>query len=159
VRYRARIKSLIDNPPTIAKRKGSETEIHAHWAKYACVLISGFIEQALKEVVLEYAESKAAPQIRNHIEHTWPKSRNMRSDVIQRTLEGLDKGWSKKHEEWSNENQRKKEINEIITWRNDIVHGKESNLNSITLVSVKDKFKVACDLVDFIEDLLGVRTK
>ena len=98
-RHRDRIKSLIDNPPTIAEGKGSETEIHAHWAKYACVLISGFIEQAVKEIVLEYAANKAAPQIRRHIEHTWPKSKNMRSDVIKNILNSLDKKWSESYEE------------------------------------------------------------
>lgn len=153
VRYRQRIKSLVANPPTSVEGIGSELEIQAHWAKYTCVLISGFIEQAVKEIILEHASANAAPRIRKYIEGTWPDSKNMRSDAIKDILEHLDPGWSAQYETWVKNEERKKEINEIITWRNAIAHGKESNTNNVTLGSVSTKFQVACQLVDFIEAL------
>ena len=45
------------------------------------------------------------------------------------------------------------EVNEIIKWRNDIAHGNEANTNNVTRGSVANKFKVACELVDFVEGL------
>lgn len=153
VRYRQRIRSLVKNPPSSEGDISSEAEIKAHWAKYTCVLISGYIEQAVKEIVLEHASATCAPRIRKYIEGTWPNSKNMRCDAIRDILENLDISWSTRFDEWVRQDERKKEINEIISWRNDIAHGKETNTNNVTLGSVSTKFKIACELIDFLEGL------
>ena len=153
VRYRDRIKNLVANPPTSSEGIGSELEMQAHWAKYTCVLISGFIEQAVKEIILEHTSANAAPRIRKYIEGTWPNSKNMRSDAIREILDHLDPRWSDQYDAWVKTEERKKEINEIIKWRNYIAHGKESNTGNVTLGSVSTKFQIACQLVDFIEAL------
>lgn len=152
-RYRQRIRSLLSNPPVSSDGAGSEFEVQAHWAKYTCVLISGFIEQSVKEILLEHASATSAPRIRKYVEGTWPNSKNMRCDAIREIIDHLDVGWSSSFDVWVGENERKKEINEIIKWRNDIAHGKESNTNNVTLGSVLTKFRIACELVDFIEAL------
>lgn len=152
-RYRQRIQSLVSNPPKRTDSFGLEIETHAHWAKYTCVLISGFIEQSVKEIVLEHASATSAPRMRKYIEGTWPSSKNMRCDAIREILDHLDIRWATSFDVWVGENERKKEINEIIKWRNDVAHGKEANTNNITLGSVSNKFKIACELVDFIETL------
>lgn len=151
-RYRTRIKALIATPPTSADGLGSEAEVQAHWAKYTCVLISGFIEQAIKEVCLEHA-SAASPRVRKYVEGTWPNSKNMKCDAISEILGHFDPAWQTSFDSWLGEKERKKEINEIISWRNNIAHGKESNTNNVTLGSVKTKMNVACELVDFLESL------
>ena len=152
-RYRARIQSLIERPPISGGGVGSELEVQAHWAKYTCVLISGFIEQAIKEIILEHASATAAPRIRRYVEGTWPSSRNMKCDAISEILINFDETWSRKFSFWIGEGERKKEINEIIKWRNDIAHGKEANTNNVTIGSVRTKFEIACELVDFLESL------
>ena len=150
---RKRIRHLIDNPPSSKGDFLFEPENDAHWAKYICVLISGFIEQAVREIVLEHASGKCGPRIYKYIDGTWPKSRNMQCDTIQLILANLDDAWSKKFDDWVRQRQRKKEINEIIIWRNRIAHGEESNTNNVTLKSVSDKFKIACGVIDFLEEL------
>ena len=117
------------------------------------LLISGFIEQAVKEIILEHASATSSGRIRKYVEGTWPNSKNMRCDAIREILGHLDQAWSASFDAWLQEDERKKEINEIISWRNDIAHGKESNTNNVTLSSVSTKFQVACQLVDFIEAL------
>lgn len=153
VRYRARIQSIISKLPTRPDDIAFELQVQAHWAKYSCVLISGFIEQAIKELLLEHASGKAAPRIRKYVEGTWPSSRNMRCDAISDILSHFDDGWATEFDSWIKKKERKKEINEIIKWRNDIAHGKEANTNNVTISSVEKKFSIACDLVDFLENL------
>ena len=153
-RYRQRLRKLVRKPPTGGESAGYETEVEAHWAKYICVLISGFIERAIKEILLEHAHKHANIQVYKYIEDTWPKSTNMKCDVIARVLGQFDKEWQTGFEKWLNGSERKKEINEIVKWRNAIAHGKEEDTNNVTLASVASKFKIACDLIDFIEKLL-----
>ena len=152
MRYRQRIKNLVKNPPTSAE--GFDSEIQTHWAKYNCVLISGFMEQAVKEMLLEYASNNASPRIIKYVEGTWPESKNMKCDAIREILRNFDSNWEKNFENWLESNERKKEINEIISWRNAVAHGQEANARNVSLASVTQKFRIACDLVDFIDKLL-----
>lgn len=77
----------------------------------------------------------------------------MKCDAISEILGHFDPAWQTSFDSWLGEKERKKEINEIISWRNNIAHGKESNTNNVTLGSVKTKMNVACELVDFLESL------
>lgn len=154
VRYRARISLLIKNPPQGNGGGISEFEANAHWAKYVCVLVSGYIEQSVKEVLLEHSAKSAAPRVSSYVEKTWPVSKNMACSAIFEVLGHFDTRWSEKFTAWVDEKEeRKKEINEIVAWRNSIAHGKESSTNNVTIGSVSTKFKSACELVDFLEAL------
>eukprot|EP01037_Dinobryon_pediforme_P044413 gene44413-56170_t len=117
-------------------------EMHAHWAKYTCVLISGFIEQSMKEIFLEHASQTAAPRIRKYLEGTWPNSKNMKCDAIRELVAHFDLGWANQLDSWLETDERKKDINEIIAWRNSIAHGKEANTNNVTINAVSKKFSV-----------------
>lgn len=150
-KYRQRIGNLLKNPPQVSGSPSSEFEVKAHWAKYVCVLVSGYLEQALKEILLEHAASNSQSRIIRYVTETWPNSKNMKCDNIDEILRQFDLGWSDKFQEWISSQERKKEVNEIIAWRNNIAHGKEASTNNVTINSVSTKFKVACELIDFIE--------
>lgn len=153
VRYRHRIRDLLKKEISTADDPGLESELQAHWAKYTCVLISGFLEQAIKEILLHHVESNSQTRVKRYVEKSWPNSKNMKADAIREMLEQFDEGWAEQFNQWISKGERKKEVNEIIRWRNDIAHGNESNTNNVTRSSVSNKFKVACDLVEFIENL------
>lgn len=150
--HRKRIEYLIKQTPTNSKGVASEIEISAHWAKYVCVLISGFIEQSIKEMLFEYASETTEQRVLKYIQSTWNESKNMKCDPIKEILTSFDELWGNNFETWLDKDERKKQINEIISWRNRIAHGEEANTTNVTLVSVTEKFKIACDLVDFIEE-------
>ena len=152
---RQRLRNLVNKPPTSAEGIGHETAVKAHWAKYICVLISGFMEQAIKEIFLEHTFSKASPRVYDYIAGTWPKSINMECDAIGKVLGHFDNEWEAGFTKWLSESERKKEINEIVSWRNSIAHGMEKSTSNVTLQSVTNKFQIACSLVDFIDDLLN----
>ena len=45
-----------------------QLELRAHWARYICVLSSGFLENALKEVYASYARSCSSPGVADYVE-------------------------------------------------------------------------------------------
>lgn len=153
--YRSRIQTLVSNPPTAGSALSSEAELLAHWAKYCCVLISGYIEQATKEIYTEFAEKGAPLKVSRYVRETWNNSKNMKCDAIKTILHSFDEEWGREFEAWVSVDERKKEINEIITWRNHISHGEEAKTNNVTLHSVKSKLRVAIELVDFLETLVA----
>ena len=152
VRYRARIESLLVLSSGGSEDLSDKIEQQAHWAKYMCVLASGYLEVSVKEILLEYSGEKSIPIVARYVEKSWPKSRNMSCENIQSILEKFSKEWEEDFTGWlSKGTERKAQINNLISWRNGISHGNEANTNGVTLASVKDNFACACQLVDHLE--------
>lgn len=147
-RYRARLNEL-------ARKTPEDPEEQAHWAKYLSVLISGYLEQSIKEVLFEYTASYEALRLGHYIEASWPESRNMKTSNINIILEHFDHSWGVSFIAWLLENdQYKAEINSLISSRNDIAHGKEANTTNVTLRSTRNRLLIAFDLIDFLESLV-----
>lgn len=147
-KYKSRITYLFN-----LYAKDSNTETQADNAKYLAVLVSGYLEQAVKELLLRYVSQGARPQISRYIEETWPISRNMNTSNINDILGQFNVAWSVDFLSWLEEDdKRKSNINSIVRWRNGIAHGQESNTTGVTLVSVRNAFSTVTDLVLFIDN-------
>jgi len=156
-KYKTRIESLINLYDSQSKNLDINIETHSHNAKYLAVLVSGYLEQAVKEILLGYATQGSRPQISRYLEETWPISKNMYADSIKDILQQFNASWAEGLNRWLNENDcRKADINLIVSWRNRISHGQESNTTGVTLASVKERFKTVKSLVDFLENTLIV---
>jgi hypothetical protein len=145
---------LKDVPVSKDGGMSGDTSVQSHWVKYVCVLISGYLEQAIKEILIEHADGRSPTRASNYVRASWPSSRNMNCDAIDQIVGYFDDEWSHRFSQWLDEDdQRKKEINEIVKWRNSIAHGNEAATTNVTIVSVKTKFKVACELVGLLEKI------
>lgn len=51
----ASMKDRLDVMFALAAKQGADEEVLSHWARYLCVLTSGFIEVSLKSILSEYA--------------------------------------------------------------------------------------------------------
>lgn len=156
VRIRNRLESMFQRVSELNQSELEGTsEIQSDYAKYICVVTSGYLEQAVKEIALFYAESKAEPRISQYVSKSWPRSKNMDAAAIKQMFEKFDLDWGGQIETWMAKDEaiRKKHIDDLVTWRNRIAHGDETNLNVVRLASVKDRYKTACTLVDFLETL------
>jgi hypothetical protein len=131
------------------------TETQADNAKYLAVLVSGYLEQAIKELLLYYVSQGTRSQISNYIEKTWPISKNMKAENIETILSQFDSSWADEFQSWlRKEDHRKGHINSIVIWRNSIAHGQESNTTGVTLVSVRKAFSTIVDLVSLIDTMV-----
>lgn len=123
----------------------------AHKAKYLAVLVSGYLEQAVKELLLNYSHQRSDNDIYRYVDKTWPKSMGMDVRNIETILDRFNSSWSKDFELWVTERiERKERINSLVSWRNRIAHGQESRTTGVTMHSVKNAFTTASDLVAFI---------
>jgi hypothetical protein len=146
--YSARLAAL-------AKKTPSEPEEQADWAKYLSVLVSGYLEQALKEILLEFAGQQKAVRLQSYITGTWPESRNMKPGNIKAILNHFDPNWAVQFDEWiDTREQYRSEITSLIASRNDIAHGKEANTTGVTLRSTRQRLRITLELVEFLELLI-----
>jgi hypothetical protein len=156
-RYRLRLKAMFASPPQFRDEDPvTSIERQSQWAKYTCVLVSGFVEQALREILLSYSALKSSPAVSRYVERSWPSSKNMNTGNIVSILQSFKQSWADDFEAWLLETEeRKATINNLVSWRNNIAHGNEASTTGVTLTTVEAAFNCACKLVDHIEGLVS----
>lgn len=135
------------------KFQGDQLELQAHWARYLCVLIAGFLENALTDVYSRYAKTCASPQVSNYVEAVLGKIQNPKSGKFLETARAFDRTWDEYLSEFIESDGRKDAIDAIMANRHLIAHGKDSG---ISLVRVKEYLKKSIEVVDFIENQCGL---
>lgn len=137
--------------------KGIESEIQSHLAKYLCVLCSGYIEVAVKEIVCGYCNECTNETVSRYIDQTWRVSRSMNSRTIIEILGNLNKDWGNQIKAWFYEGseQKKDKIDKLVDWRNKISHGDAQNVNQISLMNIKEYYDTSNLLLKKIEEILN----
>lgn len=49
------------------KDLGEDAELIAHWSRYLCVLVSGFVEASVRTLIADYTSSRSAPEIAHFV--------------------------------------------------------------------------------------------
>ena len=145
VKKKRKIDALFKNEEIIL----CDLELQAHWAKYLCVLVSGFLENSLKELYGNFANRTASPQVASFVNSELRQIGNANTDRFLRTAEAFSKTWKQDLKEYLDNDGRKEAINSIIGHRHQIAHGGNS---MITMVTLKEYFSKAVEVVEFVEN-------
>lgn len=125
-----------------------QLELRAHWARYICVLSSGFLETSLKEVYAHYARSCSAPGVGDYVESQLERVQNPKASRFVETAQAFNKRWASDLSVFLEEDGRKEAIDAIMANRHQIAHGKDSG---ITLARVSDYLAKSVRVIEFIE--------
>lgn len=135
------------------KFEADQLELQAHWARYTCVLSSGFIENALKEVYARYARSCSNPAVANYVESTLSKIQNPKASRFVEVARLFNKDWAESLNAFLESDGRKDAIDAIMANRHLIAHGKDSG---ITLVRLNEYLSKSVQVIEFIETQCGL---
>lgn len=129
---------------------GSEVrpELASHFARYLCVLLSGFAEQSAKELVTHYCRTSSNPKIQRYVGQQLKRLRNIDHEKLKQLVESFDlQWWAELTEKYPDELLA---FDSVATLRNNISHGGDSG---ITLATVKQYFQQVSVVVDALCDL------
>jgi hypothetical protein len=119
----------------------------AHIANYACVLLSGLLETAIKEKLSMHCEAKATPAIANFVKSQLEKFQSPGPENITQLLNSFDPNVGDRLEIlWADE--IKDAIGSIVGNRHLIAHGRDTTL---TLNRVTEWFNCARKFITFLE--------
>lgn len=146
VRLKKRLDSTFARmpPPT------SDIEVQADFARYLCVLVSGFFENAIIALILDFAQRRSAPEVTLFIEKQLDHWTNPNVEKICLLLGCFDPDWRKKAEAYLID-ERKEGVNSLVALRHKIVHGESVGTS---LSQVKAYYQTILNVVSFIADLL-----
>jgi RiboL-PSP-HEPN len=137
---------------TFARRPAvsSDIEIQADFARYACVLVSGFLENALIALLLHLVQRRSAPEVSFFVERQLEYWTNPTCEKICRLLGDFNPDWQKKAEDYLVD-ERKAAINSLVALRHKIAHGESVGTS---IAQVTQYYVIAQDVVQFIANLL-----
>ena len=138
-----RIDSLFERISTLPL----DEEFHAHWSRYLCVLISGFIENAMRILITEYSRNKSHPNVSNYVSIQIKGITNLNNEKILQLLGSFNPEWRNEIELKITDAQ-KDAIDSIVANRHNIVHGRSVG---ITVPRVKNYYQCILAVINTIE--------
>ena len=118
-----RMKQRLDAVFGRVKGVDYDPELQSDFAKYLCVLVSGYIERAMVELVLEHVRGKGAPTLLRFVEQRTRTFTNANTSRIQELLGSFDPTWRQQLEENVLVDEWKDAVDSVISLRNIIAHG------------------------------------
>ena len=115
---------------------GADAELLSDYARYLCVLVSGFLEQAVIELLLEYVRTHSDNLVQQHVEQRLRQLTNLKSKRLIDLLGSFDPDW-RHHLEAFLVDEYKDVVNGIVDLRNNIAHGRYVG---ITMTRVQDYY-------------------
>lgn len=124
-----------------------DLKLHSEWAKYLCIVVSGFLENSVRILYSKYARDTSSPSVANFVE---AKLKDFQNPKMQKILDlaGL---FSQKWKEELNrdtEGEIKDAVDSIANNRNRIAHGGDVG---ITYIQIKEYYEKALEVVELIE--------
>jgi hypothetical protein len=124
-----------------------QPELTSHFARYLCVLVSGFAEQSSKELVTHYCRLRSEARIQRYVGKQLKRLRNIDKEKLKQLVESFDpKWWQDLASRFPDELEA---FDSVATLRNNISHGGESG---VTLNTMKQYFKDVAVVVDALCD-------
>jgi len=133
----------------------SDPATQSEWARYLCVLVSGFIEQSLRVLLTEYSDRNSAPYVRNFISEEIRRLTNCKTSKIEEILRKFHSRWAEDFttqisDAGVSENEIKDSIDSVVAIRHAIAHGKNTGISYITISKYYSNAKAAVNILESI---------
>jgi len=126
----------------------ADTYLQSHWARYLCILVSGFLETSVRIIYREYAKKKAIPQIANFVEGKLEDFQNPKMEKILQLTGLFNKDWENDLRR-ETEGELKDAVDSIANNRNKIAHGDSVGIGYI---QIKAYYERAIKVIELIEN-------
>jgi RiboL-PSP-HEPN len=127
-----------------------DLEVQADYAKYLCVLVSGFFENAIVALILDYVDRRSSPEVASFVERQLDRWTNPKPEKIVSLFGAFNAGWRNSLEGYLVD-ERKDSLNSLVALRHKIAHGESVGTS---LSQVKAHYKVVVEVVDFLASLV-----
>jgi len=139
--------SKLDYLFTKLKLLDHDAELLAHWARYLCVLVSGYLEVSIRTIFREYSKSKSSPNVANFVEAKLNAFQNPKMGLILELNGSFSHAWQLDLEKLVKD-EIKQSVDSIVNIRNKVAHGQNVG---ITPSLLKYYYKNAKKLVLLLE--------
>jgi hypothetical protein len=124
----------------------ADFELQADFAKYLCVLASGYLESALCVLVLEYCKARCAPEVAAYVERQLGPWTNPKAEKIVELLGTFSQSWRDDLSTYLVD-ERKDSVNSLVALRHKIAHGESVGTS---LSQIRKHYAVVNEVIDHV---------
>lgn len=149
-----RHKQRLDNLFTEAA-KITDFRMQGEWAKYLCVLSSGYLENSIRIILDSYISTHSTPTIQRLNEPFVSNITNCKIGKITKILEQFDPNWGINFTTEINAKSKipdeiKDSIDSLVQTRHDIAHGKNVGAGYVRIKAYFEKAEVVVQIINTI---------
>jgi hypothetical protein len=146
-RSRGRLRATFQRIDAIEE---DQLEARADFARYLCVLLSGFLEKAIAELLLEHARQRSSDNVQRYVGVSLQRFQNPSVGNIVSLFERFNEDWKDDLKDFLVD-ERAAAIGSVVKERHRIAHGESSDISYVRI----DRYREQVDLViDHIADLV-----
>jgi HEPN superfamily RiboL-PSP-like protein len=146
----ARLRRRLDATFARAPVATADIEIQADFARYLCVLLAGFLENALITLMIDVAQRRSAPDVARFVERRLDRWANPNTERIANLVGDFDPDWYERVTRYLID-ERKESVNSLMALRHKIAHGESVGTS---LAQVRDYYAAILEVVDFVTELV-----
>lgn len=125
-----------------------DLELQSHWARYLCVLATGFLENAIPEIFADFIRTRSSQPVSNFALRALDRRQNPTPERLFQTAAGFDSAWAHALRDFLAQDGRKEALESLINQRHLIAHGKHS---AITVAGVRIYLQKVVEVIEFLE--------
>jgi hypothetical protein len=128
----------------------ADPECQSDYARYLCILVSGFVETAVEELAIEYCRNRSQTSVFNYASNHLRRVQNLKSQKLLQLISAFHKRWYADLSSFI-EDGRRDALDSVVNLRNRIAHGKP---DSLSLATITQYFEKIDEIVVYLEGLL-----
>ena len=125
-----------------------ELELRSDFARYLCVFVSGFMERAIRELVIEGCRQQASEKVVRFVKSRLDRFQNAKADRVATLVGAFSSVWRDELEEFY-QNGGKAALDSVVALRNSIAHGDPVG---VTYSTITDYYAQILTVIDHIGD-------
>jgi hypothetical protein len=129
----------------------SDAEIQSDFARYLCVLTSGYVEQVVKALFQEFSRNRTDKRVLRHVNMGLLRFHNPTSDKIAELTGSFDDSWKDEFEKYI-DGERKESLNSVVATRHLVAHGGSVGITYLQLAIHLQKIY---EIVDWLSNRLS----
>lgn len=145
-----RLRTRLDAAFGRAPDASSDPELQSDFAKYLCVLVSGYLESALCALLLSYSQQRSSPEVASFVERQLGPWTNPKSEKIIDLFGAFNQDWRNDLTQFLVD-QRKDSVNSLVALRHKIAHGESVGTS---LSQIKTHYRAVNEVVDHVMQLV-----
>jgi hypothetical protein len=143
----ARLESLVDGAFSRYSELPTGSQVQSDFARYLCVLVAGFMEQATQELALEWCRKQSSPSIQRFAAQQLDRLQNVNSDRLCKTVGSFSADWRAELE--ADFKDELAALSGLMGNRHLIAHG---GTVTVSYAQVRESFDQIKVLVEFLKD-------
>jgi hypothetical protein len=145
-----RLRTRLDATFARAPVASSDLEVQADFAKYLCVLISGYLESAVCALLIAYSQTRSAPEVASFVERQLGPWTNPKAEKIIDLFGAFNPDWRAELNAYLID-ERKDSINSLVALRHKIAHGESVGTS---LSQIRFHYATVNDVIEHITNLV-----